>query len=90
MPLKLLVKREPPSHSSSEMPAGVGVFDREDLRLPASKIADVIIRASTTREMSPPASKRRQFRRLFFVMKSCNREKSIFSIQFHTAVIKSY
>lgn len=72
VPLKLSGDNEPESHSDREMPDVPSVVDAEEPGLPVKRTAAAITKASTIMTTRAPASKRRRYRCLFFVIRSCN------------------
>lgn len=72
VPLKLFGDNEPASHSSREMPGAAGVPVPVKSGLPVRRIAAAMTKPRTTTATKQPASNRRQFRCLFFVIRSWN------------------
>ena len=72
VPLKLLGDNEPASHSSREIPGAAGVPVPVKSGLPVRRIAAATTKPRTTTATKQPASNRRQFRCLFFVIRSWN------------------
>lgn len=72
VPLKLFGDNEPASHSSREIPDARGVLEAEESGLPVRRTVAAMTKPSTTTATKQPARNRRQFRCLFFVIRSWN------------------
>lgn len=72
VPLKLFGDKEPASHSSRETPDASGALESEESGLPVKRTVAAMTKPSTTTATKQPARNRRQFRCLFFVIRSWN------------------